>query len=244
MSAEKLYIICHGVNSVPVVSRVLNVYHLGEVEYSESYQLQQRLLDSRLDGKIQDTLLLLQHPPVVTIGKSGKLENIIVSPAELVKQGISLIFTDRGGDVTYHGPGQLVVYPIIDLRERGKDIHRYINDLEEVIIRTVSDFSIDAGRDDDHAGVWVNNEELASIGIRIRKWITMHGLALNIKPRLEHFSLINPCGFRDRTATSVSKLLSKDIPTEAIVQRLITHFSEVFGAHIEQGSDLLHRSTI
>lgn len=220
------------------------VYHLGVVEYNEAYQLQQRLLYSRLDGKIKDTLLLLQHPPVVTIGKSGKLENIIVSPAELVKQGISLVFADRGGDVTYHGLGQLVAYPIIDLRERGKDIHRYVHDLEEVIIRTVSDFSIDAGRDDGHAGVWVKNEELASIGIRIRKWITMHGLALNIRPRLEHFSLINPCGFRNRKATSISKLLSKDIPMETVIQRLITHFSEVFSARMERGSDLFLRSTL
>jgi len=220
------------------------VYHLGVVEYDEAYRLQQRLLYSRLDGKIKNTLLLLQHPPVVTIGKSGKLENIIASPAELMNQGISLVFADRGGDVTYHGPGQLVAYPIIDLRERGKDIHRYVHDLEEVIIRTVRDFSIDAGRDNGHAGVWVENDELASIGIRIRKWITTHGLALNIRPRLEHFSLINPCGFCDRKATSISKLLSKDIPMEAVIQRLITHFSEVFSARMEQGSNSHLRSAL
>jgi len=208
------------------------IYRLGLVGYSDAYQLQRKLLSYRWDRKIADTLLLMEHPPTFTIGKSGKLENVLVSQEELAEEGISVFFTDRGGDVTYHGPGQLVCYPIIDLRERGKDIRKYVHDLEEVILRTVSSFSIDAVRDESHAGVWVNDEGLATIGIRVRKWITMHGFAINVKPKLEHFSFINPCGFCNRKATSIFKLLSKDVPMEAVTERLVRHFSEVFDVHI------------
>ncbi len=215
------------------------VYRLGLVEYREAYHLQRKLLRQRFDGEIKDTILLLEHLPTITIGKSGKLENVLASQAQLAREGISLFFTDRGGDVTYHGPGQLVVYPIIDLRERGKDIHRYVHDLEAVIIRTLSSFSIGADRDDSHAGVWVKNEEIAAIGLSIKRWITMHGIALNVDPELEHFSLINPCGFSDRKATSISKLLSQNVPMEEVIYRLIAHFSDVFNVHIEWDSDIL-----
>jgi len=215
------------------------VYQLGLVGYREAYHLQKKLLRQRFDGEIKDTILLLEHFPTITIGKSGKLENVLVSPAQLAREGISLFFTDRGGDVTYHGPGQLVAYPIIDLRNRGRDIHRYVHDLEEVVIRTLSDFSIEAHRDEGHAGVWVKEEEIAAIGLSIKRWITMHGIALNVNPKLEHFSLINPCGFPDRRATSISKLLSQDVPMEEVRQRLIAHFADVFNVRIEWDSDIL-----
>lgn len=215
------------------------VYMLGSVGYIQAYNLQRKLLQQRLEGEIADVLLLLKHPPVFTIGKSGKLENVLISQEELAEEGISLFFTDRGGDVTYHGPGQLVGYPIIDLRQRGKDIHRYVDDLEEVLIRTLASFSITATRDESHAGVWVEGEEIAAMGIAVKKWVTMHGFALNVNPNLEHFSLINPCGFSDRKATSISKLLSKSIPMEEVIERLIAHFSDVFSAGIEWGSELL-----
>jgi len=215
------------------------VYRLGLVEYREAYHLQRKLLRQRFDGEIKDTILLLEHLPTITIGKSGKLENVLVSQAQLAREGISLFFTDRGGDVTYHGPGQLVAYPIIDLRNRGRDIHRYVHDLEEVVIRTLSSFSIGADRDDSHAGVWVKGEEIAAIGLSIKRWITMHGIALNVNPKLEHFSLINPCGFSDRKATSISKLLSQDVPMEEVTHRLIAHFSDVFNVPIEWDSDIV-----
>jgi len=211
------------------------VYRLGLVDYGEAYHRQRRLLKKRLDGEIEDTLLLLEHPPTITIGKSGKLENVLVSQEQLASEGISLFFTDRGGDVTYHGPGQMVAYPIIDLRNRGRDIHRYVNELEEVVIRTLADFSIAAHRDGGHAGVWVKEGEIAAIGLSVKRWITMHGIALNVNSNLEHFSLINPCGFSDRTATSISKLLSKNIPMEEVIEGLITHFSDVFGVAVESG---------
>lgn len=215
------------------------VYQLGLVGYKEAYHLQRKLLRERFDGEIKDTILLLEHLPTITIGKSGKLENVLVSQTQLAREGISLFFTDRGGDVTYHGPGQLVAYPIIDLRQRGRDIHRYVHDLEEVVIRTLSSFSIGAGRDESHAGVWVKDEEIAAIGLSIKKWITMHGIALNVNTNLEHFSLINPCGFSGKKATSISRLLSQDIPMEEVAESLIAHFSDVFNVHIEWGSDVL-----
>ena len=215
------------------------VYRLGLVGYREAYHLQRKLLRQRFDGEIKDTILLLEHPPTITIGKSGKLENVLVSPAQLAREGISLFFTDRGGDVTYHGPGQLVAYPIIDLRNRGRDVHKYVHDLEEVVIRTLNDFSIEAHRDESHAGVWVKEEEIAAIGLSIKRWITMHGIALNVNPNLAHFSLINPCGFSDRRATSISRLLSQDIPMEEVMQRLIARFADVFNVRIEWESDIL-----
>lgn len=215
------------------------VYRLGLVGYREAYHLQRKLLRQRFDGEIKDTILLLEHLPTITIGKSGKLENVLVSQAQLAREGISLFFTDRGGDVTYHGPGQLVAYPIIDLSQRDRDVHKYVRDLEEVVIRTLSSFSIVADRDESHAGVWVKDEEIAAIGLSIKKWITMHGIALNVSPKLEHFSLINPCGFSDRKATSMTRLLSRDIPMEEVRQRLIAHFSDVFNVRIEWDSDIL-----
>lgn len=211
---------------------------LGRIGYKEAYSLQTALVKSRLEGMIPDTLLLLEHPPVFTIGKSGKQENILVSQNYLEKEGISLFFTDRGGDVTYHGPGQLVAYPIIDMRNRNRDLHQYVFELEEVIIRTLRDFSVDGGRDVNHPGVWVDREEIAAIGLSVKSWITMHGIALNINPNLEHFNLINPCGFSDRKATSMAKLLSKDISLDEVMTGLIKHFAEVFQVTVKWESNV------
>jgi lipoate-protein ligase B len=213
---------------------------LGLVEFGEAYNIQKGLLAHKLKGQNTDVLLLLQHPPTITIGKSGKLKSLLVTKEELAKQGISLFFTDRGGDITYHGPGQLVVYPIVDLRKRGKDIHRYVHDLEEVVIRTLADLSIEAGRDERNIGVWVENDKIAAIGVSVRKWVTMHGLALNVNPNLAHFSLINPCGIVDKGVTSIAKLLGRDLSLDVVSERLLARFSEVFNVKIEGGSgDLL-----
>jgi lipoate-protein ligase B len=212
------------------------MYQLGLVEYGEAYRLQKKLHRQRLKGDIPDTLLLLEHPPTVTIGRSGSLENILVSREQLIQEGISLFFIGRGGDVTYHGPGQLVGYPIMDLSRRGKDIHRYVHALEEVLLRTLKDFSIFANRDDSHAGVWVDEEEVAAIGLSIRRWVTMHGFALNINPNIKHFSLINPCGFSNRKATSMSQILGREVDMEEVAKRLVAHFSDVFGKTMEMSS--------
>ena len=217
------------------------VHWLGITEYGDAYRLQRKMLRERLEDRIPDTLLLLEHPPTITVGKSGKLENILVSREQLAEEGVSLVFIDRGGDVTYHGPGQLVGYPIIDLKEQGKDAHRYIRNLEEVIIRTLNDFSIQSGRDSNHAGVWVDNEEIAAIGLSLKKWVTMHGFALNVTTDMTPFSLINPCGFTNRKATSILRLLGQEIPVAVVKEKLLTHFAEVFNAHLEPGTDELMR---
>jgi len=208
------------------------VHKLGMVEYGEAYQLQKRLQHKRLEGEISDVLLLLEHPPTLTIGRSGSLENVLASREQLTQEGISLFFIERGGDVTYHGPGQLVGYPIVDLSHRERDIHRYVRDLEEVLIRTLKDFSIIASRDKRHAGVWVEKEEVAAIGVSIRRWVTMHGFALNVNANLKHFSFINPCGFSDRKATSMAQLLGREVPVETVTERLLAHFSDVFDTTI------------
>jgi lipoate-protein ligase B len=212
------------------------VWNLGLMGYSEAYGLQRALQHQRVEGKIPDVLLLLEHPPTITIGKSGKLDNILTSKERLVQHGIALFFIDRGGDVTCHGPGQIVGYPIVDLGQRGKDLHRYVNDLEEVMLRTLKDFSIDGNRDECHPGIWVNGEEIAAIGLSVRRWVSMHGFALNINIDLEHFSFINPCGFSDRRATSMSKILGNDVPMEKVTHSLISHFYEVFDFPIKSYS--------
>ena len=212
------------------------VYRIGLIEYEIACRLQKYLYHKRLDEKIHDVLLLLEHPPTLTIGKSGRLENILVSANQLRQNGVSLFSTERGGDVTYHGPGQLVAYPIISLTQRGRDVHAYVYDLEEVVISTLKDFSINAERDKSHAGVWIQNEEVAAIGLHIRKWVTMHGFALNVNPDLKNFSLINPCGFSDRQATSMSRILGRSISMEAVIDRIIVHFSNVFNTPVKSGS--------
>jgi lipoate-protein ligase B len=217
------------------------IYQLGLVEYVEAYALQRKLLHQRLQGEIPDTVLLLEHPPTITIGKSGKIENILISKEELFEEGISLFFVNRGGDATYHGPGQLVGYPILDLRNRGRDVHRYVYDLEEVLLKTINSFSIEAYRDTSHAGVWVKGEEVAALGLSIHKWISMHGFALNVHTKLDHFSLINPCGFLDRGATSISKLLNRKVSVAEVADILINKFAEVFDAQIEHGSGLISK---
>jgi len=212
------------------------VYQLGRIDYNRAYGVQLELLKRRISGSIGDALLLLEHPPTITIGKSGSLENILVSRAELSARGISTFFIDRGGDVTYHGPRQLVGYPIIDLRCRERDLHRYVNELEEVLIGTLTDFGIRAVRDRSHRGVWVAGQEIVAIGLRVKKWVTMHGFALNVNTDLAPFSLINPCGFSDRGATSMAAVISREVPITAVTERLLVRFSKVFDAQLELAS--------
>jgi lipoyl(octanoyl) transferase len=204
------------------------VSRLGLLEYGRAWNLQKQLHALRVRQEIPDMLLLLEHPPTLTLGKSGSVSNVLASPERLAEMGISLFFIERGGDATYHGPGQLVAYPIVDLRRRGKDICQFVTDLEEVMIRTARDFSIEARRDSGHRGVWIGDGELGAIGISVRRWVTMHGLALNVTTNLEHFSLINPCGFTDRRAASMAACLSTGISLESVLERLVSHFSAVF----------------
>ena len=217
---------------------VLSVYQLGLVEYQQAFELQDKLRQERIGALRTDSLLLLEHPPTLTMGRTDDVKNLLVSPSALKDRGVSIYRTDRGGSVTWHGPGQLVAYPILDLRNRGMDIHKYIHDLEEVIIRTLKTFSISSERDADHIGVWTGSEKIASIGVNIKKWVTKHGFAINISSDLSHFSLINPCGISDRSVTAMTRILNHDVSVDKVGEVVINEFAAVFGMVVKmEGSD-------
>lgn len=205
------------------------ILNLDTIPYEEAFDLQKRLVEMRSQDNINDILILLEHPPVFTVTRKATLKNVLASPEELKEKGISLCKTNRGGDITYHGPGQLVGYPIMDLKEHGKDLHKYIRNIEEMIIKLLRDYDISAHRDKNNPGVWVGKEKIAAIGIAVKSsWTTMHGFSLNINPDLNHYSLIVPCGITDKGVTSLSKLLGKSISQKEVRERLIQHFQEVF----------------
>jgi lipoyl(octanoyl) transferase len=203
---------------------------LGVVPYADALALQRSLVEDRRAGRIGDTLLLLQHPHVLTLGVRGDggRAHILAPPDVLATRGIDVHETGRGGDVTYHGPGQIVGYPIIDLNLDRRDVHRYVRDLETVLIRTVAEYGIDAGRVAGLTGVWVGNEKVAAIGVRIARWITSHGFALNVNTNLDNFKLIVPCGIADRGVTSMARLLGRHLVTEEVENRVIEQFGNVF----------------
>jgi lipoyl(octanoyl) transferase len=205
-------------------------FRLGVVDYEEALVLQNRLAAARAREEIPDTLLLLQHPPVVTMGKSGKTENVL-SPRDLESRKIRVIFTDRGGDVTYHGPGQLVLYPILDLRPYHLSVPGYVWNLEETTIRLLASYGIIAGRIEKLRGVWVGQEKVAALGIHLSRWITTHGLALNVTTDLDPFALINPCG-TGRRATSMSALLKRPAAMDEVEEKMRQCFAAVFGVSI------------
>jgi len=209
------------------MTRALDVRRLGRVDYGDALVLQQRLVDERRAGAIPDTLLLLEHPPVITLGVKTRRgpNHIVASAEELAREGVAVHETGRGGDVTYHGPGQLVAYPIFDLAPDRKDVHRYVRDLEEVIIRTIAEFGIEGRRIAGLTGVWVGpegrEEKIAAIGVRISRWITSHGFALNVSSDLSHFGLIVPCGITDHGVTSMERLLARLVPMAEVEDAVI-----------------------
>ena len=204
------------------------VYNWGLIGYPDSLELQRKLVEARLNDEIPDLLLLVQHPPVITMGKSGGEDNILVPLKVLAKRGISVFYTDRGGNITCHGPGQLVGYPILNLDQKHIDLHWYLHSLEEVIIRTLAHLFIPARRDPCKPGIWVGEEEICAIGIRVTRWATSHGFALNVNNDLSHFSYINPCGVIGKKPTSISKLLGHEVSIDNIVPDLVQHFSQIF----------------
>ena len=207
----------------------LNIIKLGIVDYVPAYQLQERLVQEQMQDSGSDSLLLLQHNPVITIGRSGDRNNILVSESALAAAGISICEIDRGGDVTYHGPGQLTGYPIINLRHFRKDIHWYLRQLEETIIKVLAEYNIVGERMEGYTGVWVGNEKVAAIGVAIRRWITYHGFALNVHPDMSHFQLITPCGITDKGVTSLEKLLGHRVDMDGVLNKAASAFAEVFG---------------
>jgi lipoate-protein ligase B len=234
--------------------RTVNVVNLGLKDYQQSYKIQKEFVKKRQEGKITDTLIFVEHPPVFTIGRNGSRKNILASSERLKKEKIKIYEIDRGGDITYHGPGQIVGYPIIDLRKYGKDIHIYLRTLEEILIKMLEHFSISAERIKGMTGVWinpvrnnphfllsqessgddsgisngVNDKKIASIGIGISKWITYHGFSLNIDPNMKHFEMINPCGL-GKPITSMKEQLNSKCPKRGEIEEKLTEiFTEVF----------------
>jgi len=197
--------------------------------YADALALQRTLVDDRRIGGA-DLLLFVEHPHVLTLGVRGDggRSHILTTGEELAARGVEVHETGRGGDITYHGPGQVVGYPIVDLRPDRCDVHRYVRDLEEVLIRTVADYGIAASRVDGLTGVWVGGEKLAAIGVRISRWITSHGFALNVTTDLDYFGLIVPCGIADRGVTSLARLLGRAVDRGEVESRIATHFCRVF----------------
>jgi lipoyl(octanoyl) transferase len=210
--------------------RRLIVRHLGRVGYADALALQRGAVEDRRRGAIDDTLLFVEHPHVLTLGVRGDggRSHILAAPEILAARGVEVHEAGRGGDITYHGPGQIVGYPIVDLKPDRQDVHRYVRDLEEVLIRTAAEYGIQAGRVDGLTGVWVGREKLAAIGVRISRWITSHGFAFNVTTDLDYFDLIVPCGIADRGVTSLERLLGRRVEGAEVETRITAHFCRVF----------------
>lgn len=215
-------------------ARSIAVRRMGVVPYGEALDLQKALVEDRRAGRIPDTLVLLEHPPVITLGVKtrGSRDHVTAAPEMLTREGVEIFDTGRGGDVTYHGPGQLVGYPILDLRPDRCDVHRYVRDLETVLIGVAAHFGIEAHRVAGLTGVWTGpagrEDKLAAIGVRISRWITSHGFALNVGPDLRHFNLIVPCGLADRGVTSISRISGRDVAVADTLDVVTSEFSRVF----------------
>lgn len=218
------------------MNEVLATY-LGLTKFRQIWNLQKEIATLSEIGKISDVLLLNEHQHVYTIGKSGKNDHLLASNIELISKGIEVVPIDRGGDITYHGPGQLVGYPILNLNNYYLDIHRYLRDLENVLILTLNDFGINAKHDRDYTGVWVGNNKIAAIGIKVTRWITMHGFALNINTDLSYFDRIIPCGIFHKGVTSMQSILNQKIEIIEVVNRLIPNFEKVFNCKIKYISE-------
>ncbi|NOQ84416.1 MAG: lipoyl(octanoyl) transferase LipB [Myxococcales bacterium] len=206
---------------------------LGTVDYAAAHRLQKQLQAKRIAGEVPDTVLLLEHPPVLTMGRSAKEQHIIAQPHVLEAQGISVHEVGRGGDVTYHGPGQLVAYPIIDLKPDRRDVRKYMWSLEEAMIRTCKEFGLSATRIGGLNGAWIGDRKVGAVGVRISRWVTMHGLALNANSDLSHYELIVPCGIQDKAVTSISAELGRTIGVPDVADPLARHFAELYDAEVE-----------
>lgn len=213
----------------------INVVNLGRMDYKKALDIQERMFDLRQKGEMGDTLLLVEHPPVITVGRRGSESNIVVPKELLESNGVSVYYVTRGGDVTYHGPGQIVGYPIFDLNCHGRDIRDFVFRVEETFIRLLKEeYNIEAYRQDKkYTGVWVGNEKITAIGIAVKRWVTMHGFAFNVNTNLDHFNWIVPCGLTDKGVTSLEKLLGRKQDFDDLNNKVVKYFSEVFGMEPE-----------
>jgi lipoate-protein ligase B len=210
-------------------SRQLWEIPLGRKPYEWVWDFQKRLLSRRAEGQIPDCLITTEHEPVITMGRGTHKSNLLADADELKRRGVALFEIERGGDITFHGPGQLVLYPIIDLKERGRDSHKYLRDLEQVTILTLAEFGLTAGTKKGLTGVWVGDAKVAAIGVAASKWITYHGVALNVATDLDYFKLINPCGITNYPVGSVANLLGRDPGLEQLRSTMVKQFAEYFG---------------
>ncbi len=213
----------------------ISIILTGQLDYSEALELQEQLYSLRLNNAVGDLLIITEHNPVITIGKSGNTHNILINEEKLKKKGVAIYRVCRGGDVTYHGPGQIIGYPIISLSNFNRvDIHHYIFQLEELFIRLLQEqYSLAASRDPDHRGVWVGMNKIVALGCSLRKNITMHGFAFNVNPILEHYDWIVPCGIAKRGVTSLEKELGFTNDTEFVITQVIEYFTKVFKFKVE-----------
>lgn len=210
------------------MNRQCLVIRPGIIDYPEALTLQRRLARARMAGEVSDILILLEHPHTITLGRGGSRKSLLLDEGLLVERGVSFYEVERGGDITYHGPGQLVGYPILDLRNYGQDVHLYLRRIEEVVMLTLHVFGISPARREGLTGVWVGKEKIASIGIHVGKWVSWHGFALNVNTDLSYFDLILPCGIEGLKVTSIAKLLKREVSIEKVIGSLIPIFGEVF----------------
>lgn len=210
-------------------ARVLKYVDLGFIDYKEAWDLQKEIFNQKVTEKTEDVLLLLEHPNTYTLGKTADKLNLRGSKDYLNSNKISVYEIDRGGDITYHGPGQIVGYPIIDLNNWFRDTHKYLRALEEIIIKTCSEYGLVCERKPKYTGVWLNDKKIAAIGIKVSRWITMHGFAFNVNTDLNLFSGIIPCGIQDKTVTSLKNELKREIHIHEVKEKLMRNFSDVFG---------------
>ena len=204
------------------------IANLGQAKYLEVLDLQRELVKLRQGQSIPDTLLLVEHEPVITLGRRGSTSNILSSSEQLASQGIKVRQVERGGDVTYHGPGQLVGYPVIDLAARKIGVRQFVDLLEETIILTLADFDLRAGRQSQHRGVWVEDRKVAALGVAIKRWVSFHGFALNVSPNLDHYCHINPCELQHEQVTSMARLLGKAPSMAEVTKKLLNNFIGLF----------------
>lgn len=213
-------------------------YRLGRVEYGDGLELQRQFQEARRAGNAPDTLLLLEHPPVLTLGRGAEETNILLPKALLDAKGVEVFETDRGGDVTYHGPGQIVGYPLLYLQPGRQDVRKYVRAIEELMIRTVADWGLTATRIEKWPGVWIAESrrggprKIAALGVHLSRWYTKHGFALNVRTELSHFELIVPCGIREAGVTSMADELGRDVPVAEVEERIAHHFRDVFDCEL------------
>ncbi len=220
---------------------VLNIVRLGRLEYGAALEVQLDLLKKRQSGEIGDTLILVEHPPVLTLGKRSAEGLILASEEVLGQHGISVFQTDRGGLVTYHGYGQIVGYPIVDIKRSGIGIRRFVGGLEQIFIDLLKhEYGIDAGKDDEHTGVWVGQSKITAIGLAVRRGVTMHGFAFNVCPNMAHFGLIVPCGIQDRGVASLESLLGTPVDFDQVNNQVIDYFKKQFGYEAVVEMDYVH----